>query len=160
MAKVYISLGTNLGDKEQNLHSALNLIKAHCGSIEQKSSIYSSAPWGFVSFNNFLNQVVLIESALKPESLIKKLVEIENELGRKRTSTTYQDRIIDIDILFYNKEIICIKHLQIPHPRLHERNFILQPLLEIDGNFIHPVLNKSILELANSAKDPIKAFKK
>jgi len=161
VAKVYISLGTNLGDKEQNLRTAIVQIEAMCGKVEQTSSIYSSAPWGFESFNNFLNQVVLIETLLSPKELMHSLLTIEKQLGRNRTSKTgYQDRIIDLDILFYDNLLINEEGLIIPHPKLHERNFVLQPLLEIDPNFIHPLLNKSIFEIVNSSKDSTKAFKK
>ena len=161
MAKVYISLGTNLGDKEQNLRAAIMQIEALCGKVEQTSSIYGSAPWGFESFNNFLNQVVLIETLLSPKELMHTLLEIEKELGRNRNHLSgYQDRIIDLDILFYGNQIINEEWLVIPHPKLQERNFVLKPLLEINPNFIHPSINKSIFEIADSSKDSTKAYKK
>lgn len=159
MAKVYISLGTNLGNKEQNLRNAIGEITQTCGKVEQTSPIYSSAPWGFESFNNFLNQVVLIETKFSPQQLIKCLLEIEKSMGRNRSTVDYQDRIIDLDILFYDDLIIEEDSLIIPHPSLHNRNFIMQPFLEMCPSFVHPKLKKTISEILNSSTDTIKAYK-
>jgi len=160
VAKVYISLGTNLGDKEHNLQTAILEVQELCGILEQTSSIYSSAPWGFKSFNNFLNQVISIKCELSPKALMQELLIIENKLGRNRNSKNYQDRTIDLDILFYDDLILHTKELQIPHPMLHKRNFILQPLFEIDPGFVHPLLQKNIEQLLRMSSDHIKAFKK
>lgn len=159
MAKVYISLGTNLGNKVINLNNASVEIELNCGNVKQKSSIYSSAPWGFESFNNFLNQVILVESDLSPQRLIEELLKIELRLGRNRKSSQYQDRIIDLDILFYDDIVLSNADLIIPHPKLHERNFILEPMRELSPQLNHPVLGKSIEKLALASGDKIKALK-
>jgi len=159
LAKVYISLGTNLGNKVQNLKNANVEIELNCGIVKQKSSIYSSAPWGFESFNNFLNQVILVETNLSPQELIHELLKIETSFGRNRAASDYQDRIIDLDILFYDDLVLSNSDLIIPHPKLHERNFILEPMRELSPRFKHPVLGKSIENLAFASGDKIKALK-
>jgi 2-amino-4-hydroxy-6-hydroxymethyldihydropteridine diphosphokinase len=155
VANVYISLGSNLGDKLNNLKKAVEYLQKLAGVVEQKSTIYESEPWGYASFNNFLNQVVHISTAIPPTDLLKVLLDIEQSLGRTRSTEGYQDRVIDLDILFYNDEIIHSEKLEIPHPRFAERLFMLEPMVEIAPNFKHPLLNKTTYALLVSLREEI-----
>lgn len=153
MSKVFISLGTNLGEKKRNLNQALAFIQSEIGNIEQKSSIYETEPWGYDSFNNFLNQVIGVRTALTAREVMDLLLEIEHRMGRRRyKSKSYTDRLIDLDILFYNDEIIDKNDLHIPHPKLHTREFVLQPLVEVSDQIIHPSFNKTVLQLLAELK--------
>jgi 2-amino-4-hydroxy-6-hydroxymethyldihydropteridine diphosphokinase len=148
MANVYFGLGANLGDKEQNLTKAVLELSLRVGEVLKISSFYRSQPWGFESENEFLNMVVLVKTDLLPLELLLKTQEIELQLGRtSKTTSNYSDRIIDIDILFYDDLIFTHPKLKIPHPLLVERDFVLIPLSEIAPNLVHPVLEKSISEL-------------
>jgi len=154
MNEVYLCLGGNLGDCLANLNKTCGLIGDRAGIITGQSSVYKSQAWGMDKAPDFLNQVVKVESLLSASELIVVLLEIEKIMGRERTAgTRYQDRIMDIDILFYNDEIIKSDTLEIPHPRLHLRNFVLAPLQEIAPNFVHPVLQKTITELLKACPD-------
>ena len=131
---IYLSLGSNLGDKEGNILQAYTLIEQRIGHIARKSSLHRTAPWGFESSNDFLNSVIAIETSLTPRELLTETQRIEKEIGRTaKTSAdgTYQDRLIDIDILIYNDLIIDEPDLQIPHPLMNQRDFVLKPLKEI-----------------------------
>ena len=131
---IYLSLGSNLGDKEGNILRAYTLIEQRIGQIARKSSLHRTAPWGFESSNDFLNSVIAIETSLTPRELLTETQRIEKEIGRTaKTSAdgTYQDRLIDIDILIYNDLIIDEPDLQIPHPLMNQRDFVLKPLKEI-----------------------------
>ena len=131
---IYLSLGSNLGDKEGNILRAYALIEQRIGHIVRKSSLHRTAPWGFESSNDFLNSVIAIETSLTPHELLTETQRIEKEIGRTtKTSAngTYQDRLIDIDILIYNDLIIDEPDLQIPHPLMNQRDFVLNPLKEI-----------------------------
>lgn len=152
---VYLSLGSNLGDKKQNLKLAIDLIHQWVATVIEISGIYQSDAWGFEG-ECFYNCNIKVHTLLLPTQLFKKLKKIEVQMGRNHDKTDgYQNRIIDIDILFYNNEIIENKQLTVPHPRLQERNFVLLPMQELDKNFIHPKLNLSINELVKSCKDTI-----
>ena len=158
MNLVYLSLGTNMGDRKLNIELAYAMITQSTGTIRQKSSLYETPPWGFESTSNFINTVVLLETYLDLEELFKKLKQNEKEIGRTKTaiSTTYEDRIIDIDILDFNGKISHSDELTVPHPRIEMRNFVLIPLAEIAPNWIHPLLkrpvNKLILNLDDQSK--------
>jgi len=151
---VYILLGSNLGNKEQNLKKTIDLINNNIGEIINFSNIYYSKPWGFNSNNEFVNQAIKINTQLSPVDLLKHTQFIEKEIGRenKPNKNIYTDRIIDIDILFYNDIIHETSDLIIPHPLLHKRLFTLKPLNEIAGNFIHPIFKKSISKLLDNLK--------
>lgn len=150
----YLLLGGNMGDREGIIAKAVSLIHASCGKILKKSSLYESEPWGFETDNQFVNQVILIETALNAEDLLQNLLNIELLLGRVRNhSATYSSRIIDIDILFFNDEVINCENLKIPHPLLHERRFTIAPMHEIAKNLTHPLLNKTIQDLLIECKD-------
>ena len=144
---VFIGLGTNLGDREQNLRHALGYIR-HFLRIEQASSIYETQPVGFSDQGWFLNMVVRGTTLLSPEELLRCLLSAEAAMGRKRTVRN-GPRIIDLDILFYADRIISSEDLHIPHPEIQNRSFVLTPLHEIAPGFIHPKLQKSITALYN-----------
>ena len=132
MVQAYLSLGTNLGNKKSNLEMAISLISERVGELVSVSSFYQSAPWGFESENDFLNAVILIETSFSPFELLAKTQEIEQKMGRTpKTTQNYTDRIIDIDILFYDDLTVDTPELKIPHPLWQERDFVRIPLLEI-----------------------------
>lgn len=159
MGIVYLSLGTNLGERELNLKSAIKEI-ADLGSIDQISAVYETEPWGFRSENKFLNMVVEIHTEIIASQLIKECLKIEAILGRTRGSALgYESRIIDIDILFYGAEIVSADDLIIPHPHIQDRKFILEPLNELAPNFIHPVLGKTVSEILKNSSDQCKVNK-
>ena len=148
MSLVYLGLGTNLGNKKQNLLLAMNGISKEIGEVICQSAFYTSKPWGFESENNFLNSVVLVETMLTPMELLIKTQELEKMLGRtEKTSHNFADRTIDIDILLYDNLIVNEPDLKIPHQLLHLRDFVLIPLSEIAANVVHPVIGKTIIEL-------------
>lgn len=148
--RVYLGLGTNTGNKNENLTRAIELLSLALGSPVALSGIFESEPWGFESENRFLNCVAAFDTTFSPTLLLDTTEEIERTLGRTRKSLNgqYSDRIIDIDILFYGNEIIESERLTIPHPLLHKRDFVLLPLQEIAPLLVHPRLHKKIEELA------------
>lgn len=144
MAEVYLGLGSNLGNKELNINSAIDLLASKAGIIRKVSSFYESEPWGFDSENTFKNLVLLLGTDLSPLALLNKIKEIEVQMGRvQKAAGFYTDRIIDIDILFYDSLIIHEPDLIIPHPLLTERDFVLLPLIEIAPDLKHPVFGIS-----------------
>jgi len=159
MKTVYLGIGTNLGDREVNLKKAIAMVKEHIGAVKLASSVYETEPWGFKSENYFLNMVIEVETNLSPSGLLGRILMIESLLGRLREGKEYKSRIIDIDILLYDKRVIKTKVLVIPHPRMHERRFVLIPLSEIAEDLIHPVLGKSIRELLGECPDKTKVEK-
>ena len=144
---VYLSLGSNLGDKINNLQTTLNLIDSKVGDVLLISSVYQTKAEGFVG-EDFLNCCVSLRTSMEPKILIKELINIESQNGRLRSNRNiYESRSIDIDILFYEDKIINKHNLTIPHPRMNERNFVIKPLLDIAKSKIHPVLNRTISEI-------------
>lgn len=149
----YLSLGTNLGDKIHNLQQAVNLINDTIGHVKRISSVYSSPSWGFEG-KDFYNICIEISSSLNPEKMIQKVLEIEHQLGRDRNPESgYKDRIIDIDILLFDDEIIFYNDLKVPHPEMLNRKFVLVPLTEIAPNIIHPIAKKTILICLQQCQD-------
>ena len=129
------------------------MIVKHCGTIVQKSSIYESKPWGYQSFNNYLNQVVEIESLLNPNELLNTLLDIETKQGRIRQQDHYEDRPIDLDIILYSSTVCKDQKLTIPHPEYHNRIFVLKPLTEISPDFKDPISKKKVSQLLNECQD-------
>lgn len=150
--RVFISLGSNLKDRYTNIKLAIYYL-SRLGEVLKKSSIYETSPVENENQPNFLNCVVELRTILPPFKLLKELKKIEKKLGRVRTNKRYQPRTIDLDILFYDKEIISTKELTIPHEKLHKRKFVLWPLAEIAPNFIHPILKKTIKKIKNGLRD-------
>lgn len=153
MKKAFLGLGSNLGDREEYLQKAKVSIEESIGPVVSASSVYETEPWGFGNDKKFLNMVICIETSLSPSGLLEMILVIESQLGRIRCEKQYSSRNIDIDILLYNNEIVDEAALKIPHPRMHERKFVLVPLCEIASGLTHPVLNKSIESLLKSCKD-------
>ena len=146
---IYLGLGTNEGNKEENIRGAIEELSHLLGTPTAVATIIETEPWGFQSDNSFLNTVVAFKSTLAPEEILKATQEIERRLGRTKKSFDgcYSDRPIDIDILLYGNRVIESEHLTIPHPLLHKRLFVLQPLAQIAPQVIHPTLGKSITRL-------------
>ncbi|MCQ1545200.1 2-amino-4-hydroxy-6-hydroxymethyldihydropteridine diphosphokinase [Bacteroides clarus] len=146
---VYFSLGTNLGDKEHNLRLAVQKIEERIGKVISLSAFYATAPWGFSSENTFLNAAVCVETFLPPLSVLYLTQEMEREIGRTRKSVggVYSDRLIDIDLLLYDDRVMDTPELKLPHPLMHERRFVMEPLAEIAPDLVHPVLKKKMREL-------------
>ena len=149
----YFSLGSNIGDKRGNLQDAVNLIAQKVGRITKISSIYKTKSWGFKS-DDFFNICVEVSTNLNPESLLDTVLRIEKQLGRSRdTSNNYEARIIDIDVLLFDDDIIFHNNLKVPHPRMLERKFVLVPLTEIAPNVKHPITKKTILMCLQACDD-------
>ncbi len=157
--KVYLGIGTNLGDREENISEALRLIWEHIGQVKMLSSLYETEPWGFESESNFLNMAVEVSTRLKPSGLLGRILMIEAQMGRLREGRKYVSRVIDIDILLYGDKVFEEKSLVIPHPKLHERKFALVPLNEITGGLVHPKLGKTIKALLKECPDKSKVRK-
>ena len=152
MRKIYLSIGSNKGNRYSFIKEALRLIRKDIGKVILMSKIYETKSWGFHS-DDFLNICIMIKSELFPAELLNKLKNIEDRIGRIRNSTKILAREIDIDILFYSDKIVNNEDLIIPHPRLHLRNFVLYPLNDIASDFIHPILLKPINELLEECED-------
>ena len=159
MAITYLSLGSNMGDRMGYLDTAKKGIKEQIGEIILESGIYETEPWGFESEDKFLNSVISVNTSLEPEEILKIIKNIETEGRRIRSHKQYISRTIDIDILFYDKLIIFQDELEIPHPLLHQRKFILIPLNEINPGLIHPVNGKNIELLLRECKDKSEVIK-
>ena len=149
---VYLGLGSNQGDREQLMAQAIEMLSVALGAPVRLSSTIETEAWGFVSPNPFLNMVASFSTDVPPIELLYVIEDIERCLGRKTKSVggVYSDRPIDIDILFYGDRIISTERLTVPHPRLHERLFVLAPLAEISPRLMHPLLGKSVLQLRDS----------
>ena len=159
MNKVYLLLGGNIGDRIENIELAKAEISRQIGTIIKESSYYESEPWGFDDEKPFINQVILIDTELKATQLLEKNQDIEKELGRIKKVAQYTSRNIDIDILFYERQIIFEKGLIIPHSQLHKRRFTLLPLAEIASDLVHPVFKKQISEMLENCKDELSVSK-
>lgn len=156
MVRVYFLLGGNIGNREMLLSEAIRKMTNQLGEFVQASALYETEPWGFTHEQNFLNQVVIIDSNFSALDILNKTQAIEKELGRVRKTTQYCERTIDIDILFYGNECIENERLSIPHPRIPERSFALYPLKELIPHFMHPSLKKTIKQLCDECPDTLK----
>jgi 2-amino-4-hydroxy-6-hydroxymethyldihydropteridine diphosphokinase len=154
MNKAYLLLGSNMGNSRQQLLAANKLVKKNIGSIIRQSKLYVTAAWGNTNQPDFLNQVIVVETVFNAAALIKAILSIEKEMGRIRT-TKNAPRIIDIDILFFNKDVIQEKDLIIPHPEIQNRRFVLVPLNELSPNLVHPLLKKTVHQLLQSCPDTL-----
>jgi 2-amino-4-hydroxy-6-hydroxymethyldihydropteridine diphosphokinase len=154
MNSTYLLIGGNLGNRIENLAMARSLIENELGKIIKASSIYETAAWGITEQPDFLNQVLLIKTKFSPEKMMQLILSIENKMGRVRTQKN-ASRIIDIDILFFNDEIISNENLTIPHPEIQNRKFALIPLNEIASDLVHPVFKQSIKNLLSTSKDKL-----
>ena len=150
----YLLLGSNMGNPHQKLVQATRFISKEIGPIIRSSSIYSTKAWGNTQQPDFLNQVIIVSTKLDPQKTISAIFKIEQKMGRIRTIKN-APRLIDIDILFFNKEIITSVELTIPHPLMQERRFVMTPLNELSPNLKHPVLNKSVHKILKSCKDKL-----
>mgnify|MGYP002573325078 FL=1 len=148
MAIAYLALGTNIGNKRRNMITAAALLAERVGDVLALSGFYETEPWGFQSENTFLNAALQLDTSLTPLELLKATQEIEIEMGRTQKSNgAYHDRIIDIDILLYEDLVLQTPELTLPHPLMHERLFVMEPLAEIAPNVIHPVFKKPVISL-------------
>ena len=152
MNTLYVLVGGNMGDRGVNLESALSWLKKEIGDVIGSSLIYETEAWGKNDQPDFYNQVHIMNTKLSAEEVMKNILDIEEKMGRVRTIKNAA-RIIDIDILFFNKEIINQPGLKIPHPEIANRRFVLVPLDELSPGFFHPILHKSIQELLSTCKD-------
>lgn len=148
--QVYIALGSNLGNKRRNLVTAAALLAERAGEVGAISSFYETEPWGFESEHSFLNAALMLETTLAPLDLLRLTQEVERELGRTaKSDSVYHDRLIDIDLLLYGEEVIDQPGLQIPHPLMHRRAFVMTPMAEIAPAVVHPVLGKTMKVLSD-----------
>ena len=156
METCYILFGSNMGDKNSIFAQACLYIN-RCNRVVQVSSPYESEPWGFETEEWFLNRLIVVETAMEPEALLRQLLEIERELGRERHPEVggYTSRTADLDLLYYGDRIILTDKLTVPHPRLHRRRFALLPLCEVAPDLVHPALGLTQAELLERCPDTL-----
>ena len=154
MNKAYLLIGGNMGNREGYLAAARKQIENIGGKIITASSLYQTAAWGLENQDTFLNQALLVETDFDAPQLLQKLLGIEEQIGRKR-ERKYGPRIIDIDILLFNDEVINTEGLHVPHPQMQNRRFVLEPLNEIAGDVMHPAFHKSIWQLLAECPDKL-----
>lgn len=158
MNKVYLLIGGNVGDRQGNLEQARREIALNIGEISRTSSVYETAPWGNQAQDSFLNQVLEVLSPLDPDAILATTLAIEQRMGRIREGLN-QPRTIDIDILYFNNEIIRKDGLTIPHPRIAERKFVLIPMNELNPDWVDPTHQQSIIQLLDACCDELEVNK-
>jgi len=154
MNKIYLLLGSNMGNSKKQLSIAQQYLSERIGLVTRKSSLYQTAAWGNTNQADFINQVIVISSTLNAADCIEKILAIEQHMGRIRTQKN-APRMIDIDILFFNKDLINLKNLVVPHPAIQNRRFVLIPLNELSPNFIHPLLGETVHQLLVKCPDKL-----
>lgn len=152
MEDVYFLLGSNLGDRKTYLKEASVELQREVGKLLKRSSIYETESWGVEGLPHYLNQVIILQTVLQPMAILEKTKAIEENLKRERTNK-WHSRTIDIDILFFGETILDSADLKIPHPELHNRLFTLAPLEELEPEFVHPILKKTMRELKRDVDD-------
>lgn len=152
--KAYLLLGTNLGDRAQNLNTAIAFIEEEVGEVFKKSSVYETAAWGKTDQPGFLNLAIGIKTDVEPFVLLNILLGIEKKMGRVRMER-WGERLIDIDIIFYADQIVNDEDLTLPHPEMHKRRFVLEPLNEIAADFVHPTLKEKISSILSNLSDEL-----
>jgi 2-amino-4-hydroxy-6-hydroxymethyldihydropteridine diphosphokinase len=156
MKKTYLCIGTNIGNRKENLAKAIGYISASVGQLIDLSGVYESEPWGFEADEKFLNLVLEVQTSHKPETLLKQCQAIEERMGRKsKVMPGYESRVIDIDILFYNDLVMTDPELTIPHPHIANRRFVLLPLCEIAPDLVHPSLGLTVKEMLIQCPDKL-----
>lgn len=158
MNKLYLLLGSNMGNSKAQLYKAIANIEKLIGTVSRRSSLYATAAWGNTDQPDFLNQVIIVETELNAIQTMDTILQIEKKMGRLRTVKN-APRIIDIDILFFNREIISQDHLSVPHPQIQNRRFVLTPLNQLSPNLRHPVLKQSIHQLLIHCPDKLNVKK-
>ncbi|MDP3453774.1 MAG: 2-amino-4-hydroxy-6-hydroxymethyldihydropteridine diphosphokinase [Bacteroidales bacterium] len=162
MNKAYLLLGSNIGEKRKFIERAIELLSVNICKLSAISAFYKSEPWGFECDEWFLNVALSVETTLSPEELINEILKIEKKVGRERSEErlggdkrdkTYYSRKIDIDIIFYNQMVLDSENLIIPHPKMHERRFVLQPLCDITPGYTHPIFRKTVTQLLFDCRD-------
>ncbi len=154
--RVYLGLGSNLGNKERIIKKAIDRIGERVGTVVAVSSFYQTAPWGYQSVHTFCNAAMAVDTELPPEEVLKTVQVIERELGSKdhrKSDGSYVDRLIDIDLLDYDGQILDTYALVLPHPYMHKRSFVMKPLVEIAPQWIHPMLGKTAVEILTGLKE-------
>lgn len=151
MAIVYVGIGSNLGDRERNCLRAIDLMEERSLKVSRRSRTYETEPWGVKDQPRFINMAVSVETALEPRKVLGLLKDVEKLMGRQET-VRYGSRVIDLDILLYDSLVVKEPGLEIPHPLMHERDFVLVPLAEIAPEAVHPVIGKTIRELRDKLK--------
>ena len=153
MNSVFLSLGSNRGNRQEYLQTALSFLEKRGGKVLKASHIYETQPWKMTDDTNFLNQVIWLETNLDASQMMELIIETETSMGRIRAKSGYEPRTIDIDILFFNEDILNSPSLTIPHPLIAQRRFILEPLSELAPDYIHPLLKKTIKQLLSDCPD-------
>ncbi len=153
---VYLLAGGNLNNTIEKFNLLFQKIEKQIGNIIKKSNFYESESWGFHSQYRFVNVAIYVQTKLKPSETMKEIKQIEKEFGREKNNTSiYQDRNVDIDIIFYNNLTINSEDVTIPHLHMHERMFVLKPLAEIAPAYIHPIFHKSVKQLMDKCTDKL-----
>lgn len=156
-SRIYLHIGSNLGNRRENLQQAQQLIEATIGTISKVSDIYETEAWGVTDQADFLNQAFELTTSFEAQEVLINIKNIEKQLGRKKADK-WHERLIDIDLIFYNSAIITTKELIVPHPHIQERNFVLIPMMDIAADYVHPILKKTIEELYIESKDLLEVY--